>query len=176
MSEEAKPVIRTATPDDTYAIRKFHAASWLDTYPNDNAGVPESWVRERWENWDSPEKLQESRELVTGFIADPDQLYEVAVVNDAVVGFVHATRHKDDQELGALYVAREYQGTGLAAELMLHADAFWDVNRPVYLVVVDYNERAKRFYEKQGFKKVSGSDYMHADKMPSIKMRREPRI
>lgn len=175
MVKLAQPVIREATPDDVYAIRAFHAQSWLDTYPNDNAGVPEDWVREKWQDWNTEAKLTESRNLIEGFLADKDQLYQVAAVGSEVVALLHASRHAEGQDLGALYVAKPYQGTGLAQKLMQIADAFWDSNRPVELAVVDYNDRAKRFYEKQGFKKITGSEYLHADKMPSIIMRREPK-
>lgn len=172
MVKLTQPVIREATPDDVYAIRAFHAQSWLDTYPNDNAGVPEEWVREKWQDWDTEAKLTERRNLIKGFLADNDQLYLVAVVGTEVVALVHASRHAEGQDLGALYVATLYQGSGLAQKLMQIANDFWDSDRPVELAVVDYNDRAKRFYEKQGFTKVPGSDYLHADKMPSIKMKR----
>lgn len=172
MVKLAQPVIREATTDDVYAIRAFHAQSWLDTYPNDNAGVPEEWVREKWQDWDKEDKLAESRQRVEEFLADKNQLYQVAVVGSEVVALLHASRHAEGQDLGALYVAKPYQGSGLAQKLMQIANDFWDSDRPVELAVVDYNNRAKRFYEKQGFRKVPGSDYLHADKMPSIKMRR----
>lgn len=168
-----QPKIRAATLDDVKAIRQFHYASWLDTYPNESAGVSEAWVRKRWKGWDSPEKLEESRGYVQAFLADPDQLYRIATVNKRVVGLLHASRRAEGQELGALYIDKEYYGTGLAQQLMALADAFWDRQRPVELSVVGYNERAKHFYEKQGFKKVTGSEYLHAGKMPSIKMIRE---
>jgi predicted GNAT family N-acyltransferase len=172
MVNPTQPVIRAATPDDVYAIRAFHAQSWLDTYPNDNAGVPEEWVREKWQDWDREDKLAESRQRVEEFLSDKDQLYQVAVIGDEVVALLHASRHAESQDLGALYVAKSYLGSGLAQRLMQIANDFWDSDRPVELAVVDYNDRAKRFYEKQGFRKVPGSDYLHADTMPSIRMRR----
>lgn len=170
MKDLTKPGIRDATLNDVCAIRKFHARSWLDTYPNEDAGVPLAWVEEKWQAWDSPEKMQESRERIRGFLADKDQLYDIAIVEDRVVGLLHVSRHTDNQELGALYVDRKYRGSGLAQELMKLADEFWRKDEAVTLAVVDYNGRAKRFYEKQGFRKVEGSEYLHADKMPSIKM------
>lgn len=173
MEELTDPVIREATPEDVYAIRKFHARSWLETYPNEHAGVPKSWVLKRWQNWDTKEKLEESSRIIAEIIANKNQLYRIAVVGNDVVALMHAARDGVTQELGGLYVDKRYQGRGLAQELMEQANSFWDSSRPVELSVVDYNERAKRFYEKQGFQKIYGSEYLHADKMPSIKMRRE---
>jgi RimJ/RimL family protein N-acetyltransferase len=168
-----QPVIRQATLDDVPAIRAFHAASWLNTYPNDEAGVSKAWVREQWRDWDSSERLEESRNYVRSFLADPEQLYRIASVDKRVVALLHASRHTGKQELRALYIDKDYQGTGLAQQLFGLADAFWDPHQPVELAVVDYNSRAKRFYEKQGFKKIEGSEYRHADTMPSIRMVRE---
>ncbi len=174
MEERAKPVIREATLEDVYAIRRFHAHSWLETYPNESAGVPRSWVLERWLNWDSEEKLQESSQVIADILANKNHLYRIAVVGSDVVALMHAMRDSITQELGGLYIDKRYQGSGLAQELMELANGFWNSRRPVELSVVDYNERAKHFYEKQGFKKIVKSEYLHADKMPSIKMRREP--
>jgi GNAT superfamily N-acetyltransferase len=169
----ARPLIREATLDDVPAIRHFLATSWLDTYPNEAAGVTEAWVRERWAGWDTPTKVQESRDHLESCLADADQLYRIAVVGNRVVALLHASRHTGKQDLGATYVSKEFQGTGLAYELFELANAFWDPRQQVQVAVVDYNARAKRFYEKQGFKKIDGSEYLHADKMPSIKMIRE---
>ena len=173
MNMQMKPTIREATLEDVYAIRKFHARSWLGTYPNDSSGVPEEWVYERWQNWDSAEKLQEIREIIKESLADDDHLYRIATVRDRAVALSHAPQGAHSQELAALYVDKEYQGSGLAQELGDLANDFWDLTLPVEFTVVNYNERAKRFYEHQGFRKVPGSEYIHADTMPSIKARRE---
>ena len=52
------------------------------------------------------------------------------------------------RELDRLYVAAELHGTGLAAALF---DAVVD-ERPIYLWLIDGNERAARFYERRGFR------------------------
>lgn len=40
-------------------------------------------------------KLTESRKLIEGFLADKDQLYQVAVVGSEVVALLHASRHAE---------------------------------------------------------------------------------
>ena len=104
MEERAKPVIREATLEDVYAIRRFHAHSWLETYPNESAGVPRSWVLERWLNWDSEEKLQESSQVIADILANKNHLYRIAVVGSDVVALMHAMRDSITQELGGLYI------------------------------------------------------------------------
>lgn len=52
------------------------------------------------------------------------------------------------RELERLYVAAELHGTGLGQALF---DAVVD-ERPLYLWLIDANERAGRFYERRGFR------------------------
>ena len=53
-----------------------------------------------------------------------------------------------DRELDRLYMAAEMHGTGLGAALL---DAVVD-ERPLYLWLIDGNDRAARFYERRGFR------------------------
>ena len=54
-----------------------------------------------------------------------------------------------DFELYAINVLRRAHGTGLADDLMAHAVG----DHAAYLWVLDGNERAIRFYERQGFRR-----------------------
>ena len=67
-------------------------------------------------------------------------------------------KHRDGVEVEALYVERAWRGTGLA-EALLAAALSWaeDLGQPVVqLYVTASNERAIRFYERQGFRAVQG--------------------
>ncbi len=67
-------------------------------------------------------------------------------------------KHRDGVEVEALYVERAWRGTGLA-EALLAAALSWaeDLGQPVVqLYVTAGNERAIRFYERQGFRAVQG--------------------
>ncbi len=164
--------IRTATLDDVEAIRRMHAASWLEAYPNDEEGVAYEWVKAATDEWLTPEKLEFSKQHFGEVFSSPDQFYRVAIDEGKIAGFVHGRREDGKTKLGALYIAKQYYGTGLAQQLAVLVDE-WFGDDTVELEVVSYNMRAIRFYQKWGFKKVDGSDSLFKDKIPAFTMRRD---
>ena len=153
MEQEPKMAyeIRKATPDDIVKLRTLHADIWRETYPSEENGVPEEWVREYTEKWLTPEKLQESVEVVSAILSDPNQFYLSAWSGDEPMGFIHVlTKEDGTKRLEGLYVDKSMRGTGLSRELMAQADEFIGDNE-VDLEVASYNSRAIRFYEKHGF-------------------------
>ncbi len=165
-------IIREANLKDVEAIRRMHAASWLDAYPNDEHGVSYEWVREVTDGWLTPEKLAYSHEHFGNVFTNDDHFYRVAVDGKKIVGFIHALKEDGITKLGGLYIAKEHYSTGLAQQLAALTDE-WFGNDIVELEVVAYNKRAIRFYEKWGFKKVEGSESLFKDKIPDFTMRRE---
>ena len=106
-------------------------------------------------------------------MADPTQFYRIAEFDGKIVGFIHITTKQDGRKhLEAIYTSPETFGTGVGQELMEQANV-WIGDSPATLEVATYNERAIRFYEKNGFKKIEGSDHFYAEKMPVIDMIRE---
>jgi GNAT superfamily N-acetyltransferase len=76
----------------------------------------------------------------------------VALADDAVVGFASAGPSRDadaGHELYAIYVLSTAWGTGLGFEL---AKAALGDEPDVVVWVLDGNERARRFYERIGFR------------------------
>jgi ribosomal protein S18 acetylase RimI-like enzyme len=86
---------------------------------------------------------------------------------------IHVLKNAEKQHLHALYVAKEYYGTGLAQRLMEMALQWIDPHRPIDLQVVTYNERAKAFYRKYGFEELPGTEEKFADIIPVITMERK---
>lgn len=166
--------IRDALPTDAEAITKMHAQSWLDTYPNEEAGVSETWVRERTAAWFSDESLTKKRERIQQALHDDNLMYKVAEnENGEIVGMISPFRNEEVQRVGALYIAKPYHGTGLAQKLMDDIIAWADPRRPLELTVAIYNERAKAFYRKYGFEEVDGSEHIVHDKLPVVIMIRK---
>lgn len=170
---QPKVTIREASFEDLLAIRKMHAKSWLATYPNDEAGVSEDWVRERVSGWTTPEGMKKSEEHFKNIFGNPNHFYRIATLDNEVVGLVHASRDDASQHLDALYIDESEYGTGLAQELMEMADDWLDPNVPTDLEVTSYNTRAIRFYEKCGFVVEPNSEHLFADKMPVVDMIRK---
>lgn len=168
MTEQLKTpfTIERMQPDDIEAATEMRLQSWLDTYPNEEAGVTREWVEARNEKQRTLEAMERRRRQMEEFGAG-----WVARVNGEIVGMT--TPYKDQygiQHVGSLYVAKEQHGTGIGAALMQKILEWADQDQPLVLSVVSYNERAKAFYQKWGFKEVTGSESLFAGVIPEIDM------
>ena len=170
-------LIRKMRVDDTENIRRFHKRSWLDTYPNEEAGITYEFIDKWTDQWLTPENLAGSVVWNNRIIDDGDnQWYRVVVRGGEVMGLAHAALKDEEgnQHLNAIYIDKSLQGKGVAAQLMwMLFNGFFDKTKDVWLEVVVYNKRAIRFYEKWGFEVVPGSDFMFKDILPTIKMVRK---
>ena len=84
---------------------------------------------------------------------------------------IHVTNlETSGQRLEALYVDKEYRGQGVAQQLVDQAFLSFDLTQPITLEAASYNERAIRFYQKNGFEIRPGSEHLYKDVMPSITM------
>lgn len=164
--------IREAKKSDIEAIRRMHAVSWLDTYPNDQHGVSLEWIKEETDSWLTHEALESSKDYLGSRINHPDHFYRIAVDNDKIAGFVHTLIEEGYKKVGGFYIDTNYLGTGLAQDMASLADE-WLGKDSVTLEVAAYNTRAIRFYEKWGFSIVKGSDALFKEKIPEVTMRRE---
>jgi len=172
-----KITVRKMTTDDTKPIRQLHRRVWLDTYPNQDAGVSYDWVNEKTEAWMTPEALDNSKKRFQSILDDEDnQYYRVVEVDGKIRGFVHGSRldsETGEQTIDAIYIDKSLQGTGVAQQLMDDLLKFLDTSKDTWLEVASYNGRAKAFYQKYGFKVVEGSGFRHKDDIPCVKMIRK---
>jgi ribosomal protein S18 acetylase RimI-like enzyme len=135
-------VLRAATADDVEAV----AAVWADGWGGGHAGhVPAALHEHR--------RRADFRRLVPGRLGGTT----VAVLDGRVAGFV--TVHADEVE--QLYVTAGTRGTGVAAALLGHGErtigaAGFDV---AWLAVVAGNARARRFYQRCGWRDGGPFDY-----------------
>lgn len=150
--------LRRATVDDARAMGALHVASWQWAYRGliDHSFLDALDPLARGERW---------REMLGARIDDlahdaahePDERTWLAFDGTDLVGFCDTARSGDDAatfEVRALYVAQRVAGTRVGAQLL--ARALRDVERRggrrVFLWVLASNTRARRFYEKHGFK------------------------
>ncbi|WP_413452335.1 GNAT family N-acetyltransferase [Georgenia phoenicis] len=134
--------IRAARPEDAAALADLHLRSWRETYAQD---VPEH-VYARMEE-EGPARWARRLE-------DPDAgVTWVGTVRDTgeLAGFSRAmaTGPGDVRPLllAGLYVLAGWHGQGLGRALLEHAVG----DAPAYLWVAEGNERAQRFYGRNGF-------------------------
>jgi tRNA (guanine37-N1)-methyltransferase len=150
-------LIRPATHGDAAVLHElaattFPLASPPDTLPEDN----EAFIAAN---------LSEAR--FREYLADPARLLFVALLDDIAVGYTmlvtgepydheaaRAVVNRPTVELSKIYVRPEQHRSGIAAMLMETsvATAVETGARSVWLGVNQRNERANRFYEKQGFR------------------------
>jgi GNAT superfamily N-acetyltransferase len=137
--------VRRARPADARAIADVHVRTWQAAYRHafpadvlDNLSVDEreaGWrarLGEGWVAW-----VAESESVVCGF---------------AAVG--PSRTEQDTGELYAIYVQPESWGTGAARELMAAAKEWFSQEgfATAMLWVLADNPRARRFYEREGWR------------------------
>jgi ribosomal protein S18 acetylase RimI-like enzyme len=157
--------IRPAGPEDAAVLHEVAAATFAlasppDTRPEDiDAFIASSLSAARFQE----------------HLADPARMLFLATLDDAVVGYsmlvtgepsdadaARAVVHRPTVELSKIYVRAEHHRSGVAAELMaasLRAAAVSGA-RSVWLGVNQRNERANRFYDKQGFRIVGTKRFL----------------
>ncbi|HEY7478283.1 MAG TPA: GNAT family N-acetyltransferase [Actinomycetota bacterium] len=153
MSATAADVtIRRATERDARAIAEVHVASWRWAYRND---LPASLLADL--SVDERE-LAHRRELAA---EEGTTCVLVAVdTGDRVMGFASTGPSRDDDappdtgELYAIYLLADVAGSGLGRALLEHATR--DLRDAGYVTaslwVLASNERARRFYERAGWR------------------------
>lgn len=135
--------IRPATASDAEALAHLHLDVWDDAY---TGLMPQQILDDRRAAVD--ERIERWRAILEG-----DHSNLLAVGPDGLVGFACAGPGRDNDvdtelELKALYVRAAWWGTGVGYVLFEQAVG----DRAAYLWVLANNQRAIRFYERQGFR------------------------
>jgi GNAT superfamily N-acetyltransferase len=143
--------IRQAVVADAEPLAHLHVDVWDDAY---TGLMPQGILDDRREK--VAERVEKWRDILGG-----DRPTWVAESSDGLVGFASAGPARDNDmdeilELWALYVRASAWGTGVG-------HALFDItvgDRAAYLWVLAGNERAIRFYERQGFR-LDGTEDEH---------------
>jgi len=161
--------------DDVESVGRMQMQLWIETYVNKEFGVTEEWVRSRWENRLKPEIiLERKRKLAEDQKSAGKESFVAKNKEGKVIGVIGYSRDENDrQELGMIYVEKSYHGKGVADILMDKIIEWADPQKDIYVGVVVYNNRAKAFYEKWGFREIEGSDKLFDGKLPEIMMARK---
>lgn len=144
-------VVRPAVLSDAEALGHLHLDVWDDAY---TGLVPQEILDDRRER--AEERIQRWRDILAGEHANL-----VAESQEGLIGFARGGPGRDNDidielELWALYVRRSWWGTGVGYTLFQAAIG----DRAAYLWVLAGNQRAIRFYERQGFR-LDGTEDEH---------------
>jgi GNAT superfamily N-acetyltransferase len=143
--------IRRAEVSDAETLAELHLACWDDAY---TGLVPQEVLDDARHNLDT--RIENWRQI----LSEQEETL-LAETDEGLVGFVRVGPGRDrdidlDLELIALYLRAAWWSTGLGRALFEEAMG----DRPAYLWVVEGNERATRFYERQGFRHDGSSKEM----------------
>ena len=145
---------RPAKPSDVEVIAYLHARSWRENY--------RGAFHDAFLDGDLPgERLRVWRER----LAHPpgNQLVQLAIDGSNLVGFVCAYGAHDPQWgsfVDNLHVAHAFKRNGIGSALMRQAGAWLASRYPelgVYLLVLEANATARRFYERLGAQNAGAS-------------------
>lgn len=134
--------IRHMAPDDAEQVSALISASWQRTY---GPLMGDERARAESDKKHQPDMIAASlkRPHAESFVAETSE--------GRIAGYAHAIVVKGVLWLDRLHVEPDAQGTGLAASL-LHAVILDYLGEPsISLEVLKGNERAIRFYEREGF-------------------------
>jgi ribosomal protein S18 acetylase RimI-like enzyme len=138
---------RLATRSDADPIALLHTRSWRESYRGEfsdaflDGELPEERIRVWRARLDQPAA---------------SQFVQLAFDGESLVGFVCAYGAHDPQWgsfIDNLHVAREAKRRGIGAALMRQAGTWLASRHPdlgVYLLVLESNATARRFYERLG--------------------------
>lgn len=142
--------LRAATPSDAEEVAALWEAGWHDGH---RGHVPAELHLHR--------RTGDFRRRAAERLADT----VVATVDGQVAGFVMI----HDDEIEQIYVGAEARGHGVADALLRYGEALIAAEHDrAWLAVVDGNARARRFYERNGWRDAGPFDYHAATATGSI--------
>ncbi len=150
--------VQPATPEDAAGVYEVQRQTWIDTYPNEEAGITEQDIRNRIEG-EHGEKIEDRIAWWRKGIETSGEKRGIYVVKDSskVVGFVAPGIIEGQRRIGAIYILPEAQGKGLGRKLLEKAIDWHSREEDIFLHVASYNDNAIDFYKKNGFEKTGNS-------------------
>lgn len=141
--------ISPAKPEDARALQEVFYQTWLATYPNEEEGITEEDVEDRYKDRNSEEKTKEREKRIQDLPSTTK--YFVARQGEKIIGLCLAEKQEGCNQLKAIYVLPEFQGKGLGSKLWKEAKDFLGSTEDTFVEVAKYNKNAIDFYSRLGF-------------------------
>ncbi|MFT5779438.1 MAG: ribosomal protein S18 acetylase RimI-like enzyme [Crocinitomicaceae bacterium] len=152
--------IRLANPSDAEAISLLGGTTFTETFGH--------FFRDHKDLQDYLKRTFSIEKIKNG-LGNSSNVFWIALVNDLPVGFSKLKRNSKSEfsesinsyQLQKIYVLKDYLSMkiGLALQDRLIETATEEGFDQIWLSVLDSNERASRFYFKNGFEKIGSHDF-----------------
>ncbi|HEX3102259.1 MAG TPA: GNAT family N-acetyltransferase [Pyrinomonadaceae bacterium] len=168
--------IRQATPDDAKLLTDLSYTTFWDAFAHHPKNAPDDlahYMRQAF-----------SVEQIAAELSEPNAIFLIAEIDGKPAGYAKLNLDVIEDgvtaerpiELARLYSHREYIGKGVGQNLMDACFEFAKINEHdvMWLGVWEYNPRAQRFYEKNGFRQVGRHIFqLGSDPQTDLLMQRE---
>jgi GNAT superfamily N-acetyltransferase len=167
--------IRHAVPEDAKRLTDLAYTTFWDAFADHPKNAPDDlahYMRQAF-----------SLEQITAELAEPNSIFLLAEIGGELAGYAKLILDNSEPgitaerpiELNRLYSQQKYLGQGVGQRLM---DACFDLAKErrsdtIWLGVWEFNPRAQRFYEKNGFRVVGKHTFLlGADPQTDLLMQR----
>jgi GNAT superfamily N-acetyltransferase len=168
--------IRHAVPEDAKRLTDLAYTTFWDAFADHPKNAPDDlahYMRQAF-----------SLEQITAELAEPNSIFLLAEIGGELAGYAKLILDNSEPgitaerpiELNRLYSQQKYLGQGVGQRLM---DACFDLAKErrfdtIWLGVWEFNPRAQRFYEKNGFRVVGKHTFLlGADPQTDLLMQKE---
>jgi ribosomal protein S18 acetylase RimI-like enzyme len=157
--------IRGVRPEDGLELTRLYHLTWLDTYPNEKAGITRDDIEQSYKDHYTEENQAKMRARL-GNIAKNEK-YLVAEKDGKIVGTARMMLRDGFNQLQTIYVLPDYQGQGIGQMLWDEVKKFAKPEGKTVVHVAVYNDKAISFYKKQGFVETGKTFTEERLKLPS---------
>jgi len=171
MPHTSEWLVEQAVPEDAEALAYMHAESFKEAYLGDDEERNAAVLAES-AAFMSPDRLRKRVELIHESMLNSDREFYAVVNDDAgiAIGLIYGFKEESLQELSALYINKQYFGSGLAQALAGEFLEWCDRDKPVEVGVFVENARAQKFYQKIGFQATGKAHDSYYEFLPETKM------
>lgn len=137
------PVSDNNAKDIQFLLHEASRSMYLDS------GYTEEEFNEKFKDSLSENQINKCKEVISSL--SQNEIYNVALLNDRVIGLCYITKEETKNILNALYVLPEFQNQRVGTMLWENTKNFLNSKNKTYLYVFQTNIKAIEFYKKIGF-------------------------
>lgn len=145
--KDAPVNIETAKPEDIGKIVAIEEATWITTYPNNEVGITEADIRNRF----NPQFKTQRKVEIEGEIQNPNHRYRLVKKGNEVIGYTHALKEEEYNDLVEIYIDPRFHGQKVGSIAMKDMLDWFGGDKSIRLEVSIYNKNAIAIYEHYGF-------------------------